>query len=118
MEYETKKHSNAPKLPAWDDIRYDMRNPSHRNIIYEFEREFNDFVKRNPDKYFKGKDGRKVGYKEHWMQELGIIKITGNNIGDFRVVDPELNNAKYQDFKKKWSALQDVRIFRSLKEIK
>ena len=89
-------------------FNYDINNQSHRELIKDFEKEFNEFVKNNPDKYFKNKDERKVGYKEHWMQELGIIKINGDNLGDYVVKDMD----RCVDFKKKWTAFQELRIRR------
>lgn len=90
-------------------FNYDLNNSSHRELIKDFEREFHEFIKNYPENCFKDKNGNKFGYKEHWMKELGLIKITGNDLGQYKVKDMD----RYGDFQKKWAALSDLRILRA-----
>ena len=88
--------------------KYDLYNPEQKQTILDFEKEYLEFCKNNPDKYFKDIETNTgtwiIGYKENWFQDLGAIRLNNDKVNNHTVLNPELFN----DLEKRWSAFQEL----------
>ena len=84
--------------------KYDLDNPNDRKIIKDFEKEFLFWLETNP-KY------KSSPFSDHkWYESLDIIRVTSEDFTQFNIYRDRTK--EFKEIKKKWSALQSLRIRR------
>ena len=95
------RNQNESENKIYRPFRYDIDNPSHRETVIDFEKDFEASG-------FKG-----VGSYHFWIRKLGIIKFYQDDWHNYKIIDIP----RYQNYQLKWSALQDLRIRREKAEV-
>lgn len=79
--------------------KYDLDNPDDVKIIRQFEKDFLDWYKANPEHHDE------LTTVEYFFESKGGCDVRGPRIVDSVIINPDL----YTELGNKWSALQSLR---------